>query len=126
MDTAVEHEQRLDELQTLMDKASVNFRQREELRADPELGIELLEYALSRPKIRNPGAFVVARFRQRVRDRVAADDLHHPEPSSIEELESGLAFARSNGAPSAIVETIEAELDVARARAAIRELDAEE
>ena len=108
-----------------MDRASVNFRQREELRADPELAVELLADALSRPKIRNPGAFVVARFRDRVRDRVAEDDLHHPGPSSIEELEAGLAFARSNGAPAAIVETIVAELDVARARRAVRELDGE-
>jgi hypothetical protein len=121
MDTSVEHEQRLDELQARMDAAAVNFRQREELRVHPELAIELLDYALSRPKIRNPGAFVVARFRQRVADLVQEDDLHEPGPSSIEELQAGLSFARAHAAPAGIVEAIEAELDVARARLAIRE-----
>jgi hypothetical protein len=53
-------------LEELLDRAEVNPRQRLELHTCPPLAIELLEYALKRPRIRNPAAFAVARFRRRM------------------------------------------------------------
>lgn len=52
-------------LEALLDQARVNSAQRFELRRDPVLAIELLDYALARPKIRKPAAYVVDRFRRR-------------------------------------------------------------
>lgn len=108
----------LEPLAELMERADVNDRQRFEFRAFPLLACELLELALSRPKIRNPAAFALDRFRKRVAEaRTAPTDLEAELGAGLseEELERGLEFARSHGAPAPIVAELEAELERVRA-----------
>jgi hypothetical protein len=110
-----------EELEALMERAQVNHAQKITFRTDPPRGIRLLEYALGRPKIRNPAAFALARFRAELADaheqRVGENQVELqavPDPLDVAEIERGLAFARAMRLPPDVIATIEAELDAAR------------
>lgn len=103
----------LEELHELMERARVNDRQRFEFRAYPLVAVELLRYALARKKIRNPAAFALTRYRVRVAIRPEPELTHQEleaERLSEEDVERGLAFARSLGLPAEAIAALEDEL----------------
>lgn len=83
-------------LEDLFGLADVNAPQRLELRSDPVLAVELLEYALDRPRIRNAAAFTVSRFRREQARKLRLAELEAPdalEEVTLSELELAWSLA---------------------------------
>lgn len=104
-----------EELEALMERSDVNGPQRLTFRSEPDRAKRLLRYALARPKIRNPAAFALARFRaEQEAPRETPADEEPREAMDVAALERALAFAREYGAPTMAIAAITAELDAAR------------
>lgn len=116
MSHEIDQERLLDRFHELMDAADVNPAQRLELRADVELAVELLEYAIGRPKIRNPAAFAVKRFREARERQRQEDRLHEPDPVTLEQAEEALEAGRRLGLPALVIRNLEDAVRVAEAR----------
>jgi len=99
--------------------ADVNTPQRLEFEADPALAVELLEYALSRPKIRNPAAFAVTRFRRELGRRARVEELNRPDDPDAPTL-SSLELAWSLELPDVAIAALGREIEAHGGLAALR------
>jgi hypothetical protein len=101
----------LERLEDLFALADVNETQRFELRLDPVLAVELLEYAMTRDRIRNPAAFAVSRYRREQGRRARLAELEkpdEPEQPTLSSLELAWSLELPAPALDAIAATIEA------------------